>query len=108
MQHIHYGILKSFLNSGFDSTRPQIGICVQFKSAEGKRKLLDHNLRFTTGSQLLPRIEETKALYGSLAGSHLNLALRLLQQGATSPAGDVPALCQESLALQDVVMKGHK
>ena len=81
VQHIHYGILKSFLNSGFDSTRPQIGICVHFKSAEGKRKLLEHNLRFTTGNQLLPRIEESKVLYGSLAGSHLNLALRLLQQG---------------------------
>ena len=65
-------------------------------------------MRFTIGSQLLPRIEETKALYGSLAGSHLNLALRLLQQGATSPGGDVSTLCQDSLALQDVVMKGHK
>ena len=83
-------------------------MCVQCNSAEGKHKLLDHTHRFACGKHLLPRIDSTKALYGSLAGSHLNLATRLLQLGASSPAGDVPALCQESLALLDVAMKGHK
>ena len=78
--HIHQGILAGFFEKGFDSTRPQAGICVEFKSPEGKRKLLQHNYRFSRGSLLLPRIEENKVLYGSLAGSHLNLALRLIQQ----------------------------
>ena len=47
--YIHRGILKGFFNKGFDSTRPQVGICVEFKSLEGKKKLLEHNRRFTKG-----------------------------------------------------------
>ena len=45
--HIHQGILAGFFEKGFDSTRPQVGICVEFKSPEGKRKLL----QITTGSR---------------------------------------------------------
>eukprot|EP00972_Heterocapsa_arctica_P065150 9617159-Heterocapsa_arctica.AAC.1 len=41
--HVHHGILKSFKTKGFDRTRPQIGICIEFKSEEGKKKLIEHN-----------------------------------------------------------------
>ena len=43
VQHVHFGILGSFMDKGFDSTRPQIGICVEFKSPERKNELLEHN-----------------------------------------------------------------
>ena len=54
VQHIHKGILSSFLKNSFDRTRPAIGICVEYKSEEGIRKLLEHNQRFTKGSRYLP------------------------------------------------------
>ena len=107
-QHIHNGLIKSFLEKGFDPSRPQVGILVEFKSAEKKRELLNHNRRFTYGNVLLPNIEEDKVLYGSLAGSHLNLALRLIQQGASSPAGDLRSLAASDASLQDAVAHGHK
>jgi hypothetical protein len=108
VQHIHHGILKSFLQKGFDRTRPQVGICVEFKSDEGKRKLLEHNKRFSKGCQLLPPIDEVKAMYGSLAGSHLNLSLRILQSGTSSPCGDLSNLMAGDPSLKDMVLNGHR
>eukprot|EP00972_Heterocapsa_arctica_P076835 11332628-Heterocapsa_arctica.AAC.1 len=58
--------------------------------------------------QLLPPIDEDKSLYGSLAGSHFNLALRCIQSGTFSPAGDLANLLVEDPSLQDVVKNGHR
>ena len=85
--HIHNVILKSFITKEYDRTRPQDGICIEYTSVEGRRELIEHNLRFSKGCSLLPAIDESRAMYGSLAGSHFNLALRLIQAGAISPAG---------------------
>ena len=106
--HVHHGILKSIVEQGFDSTRPSVGICVEFKSPEAKRRLLEHNIRFSHGNPLMPKIDENKVLYGSLAGSHLNLALRLIQQGFLGPAGDLSTVVHSSKGLADVVQNGHK
>ena len=46
IQHVHFGILKSFAVKGFDRTRPQVGICVQYKSDAGKKKLIEYKRRF--------------------------------------------------------------
>ena len=54
VMHIHHGILKSIVLQGFDQTRPQVGIRVEFKSEKGKIKLLEHNRRFTEGVSLMP------------------------------------------------------
>ena len=85
-----------------------MGICVEFKSEKGKRKLLEHDKRFTQGVSLMPHIEESKAAYGSLAGSQLNLALRLIQAGAASPAGDLGSFSLENESLKEVAMNGHR
>ena len=106
--HIHFGILKGLMANGYDPTRPQVGVCVEFKTPEGKQKLLEHNRRFTDSNIQLPKIEESKVLYGSLASSHLNLALRLIQQGAHSPVGDLRALCEKDRFLAEAVENGHK
>ena len=29
VQHVYYGILKSFMTKGFDKTKPAIGICIE-------------------------------------------------------------------------------
>ena len=106
--HIHHGILESFRSKGFDPTRPQVGICVEFKSPEKRQEHLEHNKRFTKGNTLLPYIDEEKAIYGTLAGSHMNLALRLIAQGGSSPIGDLRTLVSNDKNLEDVVLRGHK
>ena len=108
IQHIHADILKGFLVKGFDRTRPQVGICVEYLSEKGKQRLLEHNYRFSKGQNLLPPIDDSKALYGSLAGSHLNLALRIIQGGGRSPAGDLGSLFVNNESLKDVVQNGHR
>ena len=106
--YVHNGILLSFKVHGYDPTKPMIGICVEYKSEAGLRKLLEHNKRFS--SPLLPPINEQKVRYGSLAGSHLNLSFRVLKAGCAgaSPAGDIRVIADESHALRDAVLNGHK
>ena len=104
--HVHK-ILKGMLNNGFDRQRPPVGICVEYKSAEGKAKLLSHNKRFSDGCLLLPPIVEEGPLYGSLACSHLNISLRCIASGIQSPAGNLSTLMGEK-NLKEVVTNGHK
>ena len=108
-RHVHFGVLKSFKDKGFDRARPQVGICIKFTSPEGLKALHDHNKRFTKGCQLMPAIK-VEAIYGSLACSHFNLALRLLQAGAKTPIGDLIKILEENEALNDFVVPtgGHK
>ena len=96
------------MEKGFDPSRPQAGILVEFRSPEARKLLIEHNERFTFGNPLLPNIEADQVLYGSLAGSHLNLALRLIQQGAPSPIGDLRSLGSSDKNLDEVVHRGHK
>ena len=84
-----------------------IGICIRFTSPQGLKNLHDHNKRFSKGCQLLPTIKR-EAIYGSLANSHYNLALRLLQAGAKSPIGDLNNILEGNEHLKDTAMCGHK
>ena len=104
---VHFGILLSFKDKGFDRARPAIGICIKFTSAQGLQSLHDHNKRFSKGCQLLPTIK-MEAMYGPLACSHYNLALRLLQAGAKSPIGDLVKILEENEHLKDTARCGHK
>jgi hypothetical protein len=108
VQHVHFGILKSFKTKGFDRTRPAIGICIKFTREAGKMKLLRHNKRFTQGNKLLPPINEEHAIYGSLATSHFNLALRCIQSGLPSHIGNLSDLMSDNMNLKDVVLNGHR
>ena len=69
-------ILKSIDRLGLDVSKFPVGVCIKYETPEGKRKLLEHNMRF---SSKLPPIDENLAQYGSIACSHLNLALRIIQ-----------------------------
>ena len=51
VQYIHQGLLKGFKDKGFDRTRPQAGICVEYTSPEGKQSLIEHNQRFSRGAR---------------------------------------------------------
>ena len=108
IQHVHFGILKSFAVKGFDRTRPQVGICVKYTSSEGKARLIEHNRRFSSGASLLPPIDESKAMYGTIAGSHLNVALRILSSGMQSPAAEILNIVENGTSLSEIVKDGHK
>ena len=105
--HLHLGILKSFKLKGFDRTRPHVGICIKFASEKGLKELHEHNNRFAKGCKLLPPIKEG-ALYGSLAASHFNLALRCIKNGTFSPIGNLGDLLEDSANLKEVVTSGHR
>ena len=107
--YLHHGLLKNYFLKGYDRTRPQIGICVKITSPEGRKRLLEHNRRFSKGSSLLPPIyEDQVVLYASLAFSHGNLSLRLIQANCKSPAGDLSKLLEDDPDLREVVTNGHK
>ena len=106
IQHVHQQILKSFVTQGFDRTRPAVGICVKYTSVEGKSRLIEHNRRFSAGTSLLPPIDESQAMHGAIAGSHFNLALRILASGIGSPAADITTVVDGTLA--EFVKDGHK
>ena len=106
IQHVHHQILKSFATEGFDRTRPVVGFCVKYTSVEGKSRLLEHNRRFSAGPSLLPPIDESQAMYGTIAGSHFNLALRILASGIGSPAADLTNLVEGNLG--EIVKDGHR
>ena len=109
-KHMHFGILKSFWKNSFDRTRPAIGICVEIKSVEGIRKVLEHNRKFTEGNKLLPPILDlaTRApVYVSLACTHLNLAFRAIKNGTHSPVCNLRDLMDHE-TLKQTVLEGHK
>ena len=108
LQYIHHGIIGDFLKSGFSRSRPQEGICVRYTSEAGNKMLLEHNQRLSKGCPMLPPIDEPKALYGSLAGTHLNIAGRILKAKTQSPLGDLSQLLQEDEDLKEFVQHGHK
>ena len=82
-------------------------MCIKYTSEAGKKGLMEHNKRFSTGNRLLPPIDEEKAMYGSLAGSHFNLALRLIQSGSYSPIGNLSDMMDEQPHLKMKVKEGH-
>ena len=108
--HIHFGIIKGVKHNGWSPTRPLVGIVIEFKSEKGKRLLLEHNERFSKGNHLLPPIlvKGHVVWYGSLAASHLNLALRCIRAGVNSPIGDLKSLIDDDVHLREVVQNGHR
>ena len=109
VQHVHFGILKSIQKNSYDRTRPAIGICVEYRSEQGIKKLLEHNRRFTQGNKLLPQIWEGHSgpLFGSLACTHLNLAFRAIKNGTPSPIGTLGDML-ENKTLKEAVLNGHR
>ena len=106
VQHVHYGILKSFMPKGLGNTMPAIGICIKYTSEHGKALLMDHNKRFFKGNKPLPAINE-EAMYGSLASAHYNLAPRCIQTCLHSTVGALSDLIARNSSLKYVVLNGH-
>ena len=109
VQHVHHGILKSFMTDSYDRTRPLKGICVEIRSEKGLQELLQHNQKFTQGNKLMPPLLENPGgpVYAALACNHLNIALRAIKNQVSSPVGNLSDL-MTNLTLKDVVLNGHK
>ena len=112
VKHVHFGILQSIKKNSYDRTRPAPGICVEYTSEAGIKELLEHNRRFSSGNRLLPSILENAIaggpVYGSLAGTHLNLALRCLKNDVPSPIGSLEPLLRTHAGLKEVALNGHR
>ena len=50
VMYIHKTLLRSFLEKGFDYSRPATGVCVAVTSPEAKKKVVEHNKKFTSPS----------------------------------------------------------
>ena len=89
VQYLHHGLIEDIRKNGFCRSRPQEGICIKYTSDAGKKQLIEHNQRFTRGSSMLPPIDESKAVFGSLAGTHLNLGGRCFKAKGLLTLGSV-------------------
>ena len=54
VQHVHYGLLQSFMTKGFYRSRFAIAICIKYTSEHGKALVMDHHKRFSKGNKRLP------------------------------------------------------
>ena len=108
VRHVHQGILKGFKSTGFDNTRPKKGVCIKVESPAGIKALLEHNQRFTQNNQSMPAIltDHKGPWYASLACSHLNIALRCIKGGTSSPLGELQSLMKQE-SLHDAATNGH-
>ena len=107
LQVIHERITQSFQKDGYDPARHLSGIVVHFKSERGRKDLLEYNHSWSEGRSGFPRIHKDQMQYGTLAGSHLTLALRCVKQGMVTPGGmSLGALTAEDEKLDRVCNRG--
>ena len=69
-QVIHGVQHPSFAGSGFDPTRLHDGVAISFKDSVKLQTHIDHNLKYTQGSNLYPPLNSTKVNKMTIAGSH--------------------------------------
>ena len=55
VQHVHYGILKSFMTKRLDNTKPAMGICIKYTSEHGKGPSHGSPQEILQGQQAPPR-----------------------------------------------------
>ena len=83
IQTLHYKLLASFYREGYDASRHLTPIVVRCTSEQKRKDLVAHNKAYSEGRAELPGVDEKSMEYGTIAGSHLTLAMRCV-------AGDVP------------------
>ena len=108
VHQVHRTILHSFLKDGFDPERPAPGICVEVRSSEKLKTLIEYNENLAASTPLLPKVDpDHTVMYEALANTHYNVALRLVGKSAASPAGDLAILKEERPSLAAAAKNGH-
>ena len=105
---LHGKILASFAKDGYDASRHNTPIVVECTSEKAKAHLLEHNKRFSDGRPGFPAVDEGAMKYGTLAGSHLTLALRCVEMDTPclGAGRGVKHLLSEQPSLKEAVQRG--
>lgn len=69
--------------------------------------LVSHNIMVAKSSDLFPAVRPTQMSFGTLAGSHLNITLRLFQIGGVSPVTGLSFAVCDDKHLDFAVSEGH-
>ena len=110
VQVLHNKILNSFAVDGYDPTRHLTPIVVRCSSDKNRAHLQAHNQRFTEGRSEFPPADEKRMEFGTLAGSHLTLALRCIESGVVcqSTGLSAQAIVEKQPNLKQVVERGMR
>lgn len=104
----HQVIAKSFKTDGFDTGKPQVGVCRSFKGNEHlMKKLLSWNVQFGMGDERFPPVLAEKMDKGSLACTHLNMTARMYTHQMTTVDG-IRCVVEHDKALAELLRIGHK
>ena len=80
---------------------------MHFKSEKGRKELIEYNKKWTDGRAGFPNIDVKKLKYGSLAGSHLGLAVRCAHQRMKTPLGlDLADVVENDAKLKKIADEG--
>ena len=108
MPYIHSALQQMVTRDGFDPKRPQAGFVILHETSDSQAGLVAFNEKLADGCDLYPPVFGKGMKYGSLASSHLTLALRCwkntVHSSITGARFQVPA---DDDALKHVVSQGH-
>jgi len=85
LQVLHKRITASFEKHGYDPSRHLPCIVVHYKSEKGRKDLVSFNQKWSEGRVGFPKVNPKKMRYGTLAGSHLTLAVRCTLERMVTP-----------------------
>ena len=108
-QVIHGVQHPSFAGSGFDPNRLHDGVAISFKDYVKLKKHIDHNLKYTQGSNLYPPLNIPKVNKMTIAGSHTTCTLHCFMIGFVNPlSGFKYVVPDDDDVLRHWSVKGHK
>ena len=108
IQQVHNTLLKSFVVHGHDEGRPQVGVAIECRDPAKRDALVKYNKSLVSKSPLMPSVVEGEMRYEGLACTHYNVALRLVDQARSSPAGDLAKLKDTDESLAYAAKHGHQ
>ena len=105
---VHQVIGPDIKVNGYDPTKPKPGVVRQYKSNEGKRKLVKWNEDFSVRNPAFPTVESDVMSYGSVASSHLTLTLRCYRERLHSQITNDAFTIENDDNLLQGTRRGHK
>ena len=81
VQQCHTVIIPSIEKHSHVDDRTPFGICVWIRDPEKLKRLIDHNVKLSAGSRLMPTVHTDVMTYECLDCSHYNVVLRIGDEG---------------------------
>ena len=107
-QYVHGSLLQNIVRDGFDPKRATPGIVIFCDDDASKKHLLEWNEGLASGNDLCPPVNKQRMVYGTLAASHMTLALRAFKAKMySSITGSVFPVPADGPMLHNVVEHGH-